>query len=236
VNSTKASFVARLILATTLVTAVTKAARAANQFIKVTNPGWTNSSQSSGTGAWGDYDNDGFLDLFVAELTGNNALYHNLGNANHWLKFRLQGVVANRTAIGAKVRVKTTIGGKTVWQMREVSGGNYCQNDLRLNFGLGDATNVDLVRIEWPSGIVQELSELRANQVLTVTEPVRLEMTKAGELRIRCWKGQAFDMEASTDLSTWTRITSSTNTTGTLIYADPNALQWMRRFYRAVAE
>lgn len=125
-------------------------------------------------GGWGDYDNDGFLDLFATQTGGNNALYHNLGNANHWIKFRLEGVAANKTAIGAKVRVKATIDGKTVWQMREVSGGNYCQSDLRPNFGLGDATNVDLVRIEWPSGNVQELADVAPNQALTIREAVSI--------------------------------------------------------------
>ncbi len=128
-------------------------------------------------GGWGDYDNDGFLDLFVSETSGKNSLYHNLGNTNRWIKFQLEGVVANRAAIGAKVRVKATIGGKTVWQTREVSGGNYCQNDLRPNFGLGDATNVDLVRIEWPSGNVQELTDFSPNQMLTIKELVNITPT-----------------------------------------------------------
>lgn len=85
---------------------------------------------------------------------------------------RLVGTLSNRSAIGAKVRVKATIRGKTFWQLREISGGSGCcsQNDLRTHFGLGDATNADLVRIEWPSGIVQELSNVAAKQFVTVTE------------------------------------------------------------------
>jgi enediyne biosynthesis protein E4 len=129
-------------------------------------------------GGWGDYDNDGFLDLFLAEDRGRNALYHNVGSGNNWIKFQLEGVVANRTAIGAKVRVKATIGGGSVWQLREVSAGNFCQNDLRPNFGLGDATNVDLVRIEWPSGNVQEWSDLAPNQIVAVRESVNITPTK----------------------------------------------------------
>jgi hypothetical protein len=82
-------------------------------------------------GGWADYDNDGFLDLFLTQTDGQNALFHNLGNANHWIRFDLQGVAANRSAIGAKVRVKATIGGQSLSQMREVSGGNFCQNDFR---------------------------------------------------------------------------------------------------------
>ena len=170
----------------------------------------------------------------MAEQNGKNALYHNLTNANHWIKCQLEGVVASRSAIGAKVRVKATIGGKTVWQMREVSGGNYCQNDLRPNFGLGDATKVDIVRIEWPSGAVQEFANIAANQMLTVTEPARVQMTQGGELKIQCWKGQAFDVQVSPDLSAWTVAATVTNTTGTLTFKDPEAGGARQRFYRVV--
>src|SRR5207253_4127879 len=54
----------------------------------------------------------------------NNCLYHNNGNSNNWLKVKCVGTVSNRSAIGAKVRAKATIGGKTVWQLREISGGS----------------------------------------------------------------------------------------------------------------
>ncbi|MBE7502441.1 MAG: VCBS repeat-containing protein [Verrucomicrobiales bacterium] len=126
-------------------------------------------------GGWGDYDNDGFLDLFVANHTGQNALYHNEGNGNHWLKVLLEGHVSNGAAIGAKVRVRATIAGKTVWQMREVSGGNFCQNDLRLNFGLGDATVAEVIRVEWPSGNVQEISNEPVDQIKRIGEVARIQ-------------------------------------------------------------
>jgi len=122
--------------------------------------------------------------------------------------------------------------------MREVSGNGAWSGGIGplAHFGLGDATNVDLVRIEWPSGIVQELRNVPANQVLTVTEPARLEMTQPGELRIQCWRGQAFDLEASNDLSTWTRIGSVTNTTGVLTWTDPDGAQSPDRFYRVLGK
>jgi hypothetical protein len=130
-----------------------------------------------GTGqgaAWGDYDNDGFPDLLVPNVfTYNNFLYHNNGNSNAWLTLKLEGRISNRAAIGAKVRIKATIQGREAWQFREISGGGSLgsQNDLRAAFGLGDATNADVVRIEWPSGIVQELHNVAPRQFLTVIEP-----------------------------------------------------------------
>ncbi len=111
--------------------------------------------------AWCDFNDDGFMDLLLTHRYGQNQLYRNLGNSNHWIKFKLVGTASNRDAIGAKVRVLAVIGGQSVLQMQEVSCGDPHQSDIRPNFGLGDATNVDLVRIEWPSGIVQELTPFR---------------------------------------------------------------------------
>jgi hypothetical protein len=187
-------------------------------------------------GAWGDYDNDGFMDLFVAEDTGKNALYHNLGNTNHWIKFRLQGTAANRTAIGAKIRVKATIGGKTVWQMREVLGGNCCQNDLRPNFGLADATNIDQMRIEWPSGTVQEYVNVAINQFLTLWEPPTLsaEVRADGtcELSIKAETDRGWQIQASSDLLTWQTLTTVTNTTVEFQFTDTAAAGMDCRFYQ----
>jgi len=66
----------------------------------------------------------------------------------------VQHLVSNRSAIGAKVRVKATIGGVSRWQLRQITGGSgwVGYNELRANFGFGDATKIDIVRIEWPSG------------------------------------------------------------------------------------
>lgn len=128
-------------------------------------------------GAWGDYDDDGFLDLFAANWSGfgsplrPNAFYRNDGNGNSWLKVKLHGTVSNRSGIGAKVRVKATIAGVSRWQMRQISGGDgIVQNSIIAHFGLGDASSVELLRIEWPSGIVQELNNVSTRQTLMVAE------------------------------------------------------------------
>jgi hypothetical protein len=124
--------------------------------------------------SWGDYDNDGFMDLLMLREELPNRLYHNVKNANHWLKFTLRGAASNRDGVGAKVRVLATIQGQPVWQMREVSGGCYAQGDSRPDFGLGDATQADRVIIEWPSGNVQEWTEMAVDQIFSATEQVRV--------------------------------------------------------------
>ena len=93
---------------------------------------------------------------------------------------------------------------------------------------------MDLVRIEWPSGTVQELSNVAAQQFLTVTEPARLQALGAAVLRIQSWKGMAFEVQTSTDLDQWLPMTTVTNLTGTLEFADPDAANHLRRFYRTL--
>src|SRR4029453_2374792 len=142
-------------------------------FAKVTTGSTGSDGGNSGGCAWGDYDNDGFLDLFVPNWQGSrpNFLYRNNGNSNAWLKVPCRGTQSNRDAIGAKVRVKASFRGTERWQVREVSGGIGFGQTPYANFGLGDATNAQIVRIEWPSGTVEELSDVAVKQFLTVTEP-----------------------------------------------------------------
>ena len=195
--------------------------------------------------AWGDYDNDGFLDLFVAKGADagsqNNDLYRNNGNRNNWLKVKCVGTVSNRSAIGAKVRAKATIGGKTFWQLREIStGSGLSKNPLEAHFGLGDATNVDTLRIEWPSGIVQEFPNVAAKQFLTITEPPRLlaSMTNGvPQFSLKGGRGFQYQIEASTDLVAWSPLgtLTITNLSGIAQITDTNALGSNRRFYRAVS-
>jgi enediyne biosynthesis protein E4 len=199
----------------------------------------------SGSCIWGDYDNDGFLDLFVAHNKGEpDCLYHNNGNENHWLMVKLVGTASNRSAIGAKVRAYATIAGKTFWQLRDIQGGNRCQNDPRAHFGLGDATNVCTLRVEWPSGIVQELRHVAANQFLTVVEcqgyggrcPAFNSATKdAGGLQLSIEEpndSACYILEASTDLVHWTKLMTRRSTGCTTQFTDSSATNYPSRFYR----
>jgi hypothetical protein len=198
--------------------------------------------QSSG---WVDYDNDGFLDLFVTRSpdtgTTSNLLYHNNGNTNEWLEVKLAGTVANRSALGAKVRVHATIGGKSFWQLREINGGGgrWIQ-PLVAHFGLGDATNVDTLRIEWPSGTVQEFQNVGAKQILSITEPARLlaEATNgAPRFSLKAWPGMQFAIQSSSNLAAWASISALTisKPTGITQIIDTNLPASDRRFYRAIS-
>ncbi len=143
-----------------------------------------NFSTSQGC-AWGDYDNDGDLDLYVANSTapdGNpvrNFLYENeLGNSNQWINITCEGSSSNRSAIGTKIRAKATINGQSYWQLRHVSGsptGDRSQNSLRVHFGFGDATLIDSLLIEWPSGIVDQYAGVTPGQFYLAREGSSLE-------------------------------------------------------------
>ena len=126
-----------------------------------------------------DYDVDGFVDLFVTnglhlypELRGFSSggpdkLFHNLGNTNRWLELDLHGTVSNRDGLGASVVV--TAGGKS--QRREQNGGyhRWAQNDRRLHFGLG-TNNSARISVRWPSGTVNNYSNVPANRLYEVIE------------------------------------------------------------------
>ena len=127
-----------------------------------------NRKVSRGT-AFGDIDNDGDVDIVVSNLKDTPTVLRNDSDStSRWLSVKLVGTHCNRDAIGARVTVVS--GGLT--QIREVkSGSGYIsQNDLRLHFGLGDATRVDTLTVRWLCGKVQTLQDVETNQVLVITE------------------------------------------------------------------
>jgi len=172
--------------------------------------------------AVGDYDNDGFMDFLLIVfapdgVSQRDRLYKNVPNSNHWLKLSLTGTESNASAIGAIVRIKATIGGEETWQMRQVSAGGetaWIQHDMRPNFGLGDAELADIVRIEWPSGTVQELTNIAVDQILEVVEPPQLRVESGGQLS---WPVTAdgFQLESASSIDgTWSEATETVETNG----------------------
>lgn len=119
--------------------------------------------------AWSDLDRDGDLDLFGVTHSGQkNHLFWNNGNGHHWLQLKLNGVKSNRNAIGARIRAK--VAGK--WLLRAVCSqtGIGGQDSYRQHFGLGNATTIDSLIIQWPSGLQQTLTALAPDQFMIVTE------------------------------------------------------------------
>ena len=205
-------------------------------FTQITEGDLVNDGGDSACGAWGDYDNDGFVDLFVANssnLGGPNFLYHNDGNDNGWIKIRCVGRSSNRSAIGTRIRLKARIGGEGFWQLRTIPDGTAATGaPLEAHFGLGDAAIIDTIRVEWPSGIVQELQEEAINQSLVITEPASLSTKEPGQLESRNWAGVPFEIEASEDLIHWTSLGDFSNRDGWFQVEDPDASTFPKRFYR----
>ena len=116
-----------------------------------------------------DFDNDGRIDLFVANASGEPKLYHNLSpKTNHWVQFQLQGTKSNRNAVGAQIRV--TAGGKT--HLSFVNGGNGFagQSSLRVHFGLAAADKIEKAEIRWPTGDKEVFTSLAIDKLHKITE------------------------------------------------------------------
>jgi len=136
----------------------------------------------SGGCAFGDIDNDGDLDGFVTNDYGlPNTLLINEGSSGHWVDITGVGTLSNRAAIGVNIHVKATINGQPVWQMHQLmtQTGRYGQNHLVAHFGLGDATQVDSVVVQWPSGVITTLGAQPVDTNITITEPEHEQVLRA---------------------------------------------------------
>jgi len=177
-------------------------------FVKVTTGRLVTDYARGGGAAWGDYDHNGFPDVAVANGTifadQRNGLYQNDGNSNAWIQLKCVGTISNRSAIGTQVRVKATIGGQERWQLRQIVGseGWLAFNALDVLVGLGDAPLIDTIRIEWPSGLTQELHNVVPRQTLTITEGVALTLARVDDQTLDLiWSAEDLILESTTNLS-----------------------------------
>ena len=118
--------------------------------------------------AFGDFDNDGDVDILVVNVNEPPSLLRNdVTGDHHWLKVKLEGVKSNRSAIGARVTVRY---GRRMQAQEVLAQSSYLSvNDRRLHFGLGDSTRAD-VDVRWPSGVVEKLTGLEVDRLISIKE------------------------------------------------------------------
>jgi hypothetical protein len=141
------------------------------RFIEVTNVSGNGfSTPYAGRGvAFADFDNDGNMDLVVANNGDPPVLLHNAGGTgNHFTNFKLVGTKSNRDAMGARIKLRA--GG--ISQIREIAGGGsyLSQSDLRAHFGLGQNTSAESVEVWWPSGLRQTFRDVAADKFYLIEE------------------------------------------------------------------
>jgi hypothetical protein len=133
----------------------------------VAGPGVTAAHSSRGC-AFGDFDNDGDVDILIVNMNEPPSLLRNdIRGKNHWIKVKLVGTKSNRSAIGT--RIVMHYGGKTQAQSVLSQSSYFSANDPRLHFGLGAVKTVDM-DIYWASGAVEHFKNITADQLVTVVE------------------------------------------------------------------
>jgi hypothetical protein len=130
--------------------------------------------------AYLDYDHDGDLDLIFTENGGAAHLFRNEGRPKgHWLRLELQGTRSNRDAIGAVVTM--TVRGVTQTRMVKSGSSYLSQSEHPLTFGLGKADGADRIEIRWPSGRIQTMDKVPANQLMIIREPETQESVSGSQ-------------------------------------------------------
>lgn len=149
-------------------------------FVRALFTGFSSAGQITASAAWGDFDRDGDLDVYLSNLTdskgdfGKNQLLINTTqeSENNWLHLRLKGVVSNNHAVGARIRVVAGELGNGSGIIREINGGSGSSTGAyEVAFGLGHETMVDSLEVSWPSGLLQFFTDVEPNQILDLLEP-----------------------------------------------------------------
>jgi len=121
--------------------------------------------------AFGDLNNDGKIDAVVTVLNGLPEIWMNRSSGeNHWIILKLVGVKSNRDGLGTKIKVTTPLG--TEYNAATTANSYNSSSDKRVHFGLGTAAVIDTIELTWPSGIKQAVKNVKADQILTVTETI----------------------------------------------------------------
>ena len=137
------------------------------ELVEQAGPGMAEQHCSRGC-AFGDFDNDGDVDILIVNLNEPPSLLRNdLSGKQNWIKVKLEGVKSNRSAIGARVLVR--YGGKVQAQAVLSQSSFYSANDPRLHFGLGPSKTAD-IEVHWPSGLLEQYPGVAANQWLKLRE------------------------------------------------------------------
>jgi len=139
------------------------------ELIEAAGPGVAAPHCSRGC-AFGDFDNDGDIDILIINLNEPPSLLRNdVSGKSNWIKLKLEGVKSNRSAIGARVLVH--YGGKTQAQVVLSQSSFFSCNDSRLHFGLANVTAAD-IDVYWPSGLHETFKQILANRLVTIKEGV----------------------------------------------------------------
>jgi enediyne biosynthesis protein E4 len=120
--------------------------------------------------AFGDLNNDGKIDIVVSVIAGHaELLYNTTANGNHWLLIQTIGTKSNRDGIGTQIKL-TSQSGLVQFNQVTTAGSYASSSDKRVHFGLGRDKLVKEITLRWPSGVVQTLHNVKADQILRVTE------------------------------------------------------------------
>ena len=141
----------------------------ANSFTKIVNDTISADLGNCFGMAWADSDKDGIEDVLISrDENQTNLFYYGKKNNNAWINIKLQGVVSNKDGIGASIKVKSN----NSWQRKQLTpvSGFGGQNSMRQKFGLNNATIIQEIMVEWPSGITQTISNVNTNQFITIIE------------------------------------------------------------------
>lgn len=199
----------------------------------------------------GDYDNDGDLDIFIHGNGTARALYRNdsAATGNNWINIKCSGITSNVSAIGTIVKLKATINGNPYWQIREISAQNsfQSQNDLRVHFGLGNASVVDSLIIKYSSGQTTILTNIAVDNFycheegtnsLCMTTGILLPSSEQMVLKIYPNPVQScISIEAINEVNTW-QVFDSTGKiilSGQGLKANVSALKGGNYFIRCIS-